>query len=66
MAMSKRKNKLLAGPLKRRLCPACMKPCLELYAGWLTGNYICRKCGYLGPLAVEEEAKKRKKGKKKP
>lgn len=63
---------------KRKLCPKCRSPDLQLYAGWYTGSYNCRHCGYLGPLVLEEDirksrprkkmkkpAKKRKAGKKK-
>ena len=50
---------------KKTLCPNCRKPELELYAGWTTGNYQCRKCGYLGPLVLEEVKTYMKSSKKK-
>ena len=40
-----------------KLCPNCGKAGLEMYAGWQTGNYICRNCGYLGPIVLEIEKK---------
>lgn len=43
---------------KIKLCPRCRKAKLEMYAGWQTGNYICRGCGYIGPLSLEIEKKK--------
>jgi hypothetical protein len=39
------------------VCPVCRKGRLEMYAGWVTGSYICKKCGYIGSLVIEEDVK---------
>lgn len=44
---------------KKKLCPNCKKQGVELYAGWVTGSYQCRKCGYVGPVVVEQVRKKK-------
>ncbi|HLD85417.1 MAG TPA: hypothetical protein VI968_02565 [archaeon] len=45
---------------KIRLCPNCKKTGIELYAGWTTNSYICKKCGYLGPIVIEQVPKTKK------
>ena len=41
--------------MKRQLCPVCKKDSLILAAGGMTGNFKCKKCGYLGNLVIEED-----------
>ena len=36
-------------------CPKCRSTKVNLYAGALTGQYHCEKCGYLGVLIIEED-----------
>lgn len=40
-------------------CPRCANPNLQLYSGldfWLTPKqYVCTKCGYVGPVYMELE-----------
>jgi len=42
-----------------KLCPVCHNTDIELLSGlsgWLTPEiYICRKCGYKGPIILELE-----------
>ena len=38
-------------------CPVCKSAKINLYAGALTGQYHCEKCGYLGVLVIEEDIK---------
>ncbi len=47
-------NKKMDSMKKRKLCPNCKKPRIELYAGWITGSYHCKACGYIGPVVIEE------------
>lgn len=51
--------------MKKLLCPKCRSGRIEMYAGFVTGSYLCKKCGYLGPL-IEEISAKRKSAKKTP
>lgn len=56
---------------KIKKCPNCGGEEVYWYAGAITGSYQCRKCGYIGPLVVEETrirsaAKRAGKRKKKP
>jgi predicted RNA-binding Zn-ribbon protein involved in translation (DUF1610 family) len=46
-------------PSKKK-CPICMSEEIDFYAGALTGSYHCKKCGYVGPIIVEEDDDKRK------
>ena len=47
-------------------CPRCANPDVGLLSsldGWLTPKqYICEKCGYVGPLMMELEKEKEEKG----
>ena len=43
-------------------CPQCKSTNVTLYMGGHFGKYLCKKCGYVGPLIIEEpdeEIKKR-------
>ena len=48
---------------KRKLCPACRSAEIYWYAGGTTGAYECKKCGYVGPLVIEEISIKKTKKK---
>jgi len=37
-----------------RRCPKCKSEDLE-YVPWLGQIWICKKCGYKGPVVVEED-----------
>jgi tRNA(Ile2) C34 agmatinyltransferase TiaS len=39
----------------RRLCPKCGEPNPKMAAGGQMGIYFCVKCGYRGPVVVEED-----------
>ena len=41
--------------MKVRKCPRCKSTDITLDTGGQTGKYICKKCGYIGPLIVEED-----------
>ena len=47
-------------------CPKCADPNLKLHSSldlWLTPpQYICNKCGYLGPIFMELEKEENKEG----
>ncbi|MFH1332168.1 MAG: hypothetical protein ABIH63_02685 [archaeon] len=45
-------------------CPKCKSEDITLYMGAHFGKYICKKCGYIGALILEEEDKKKKAKKK--
>lgn len=36
-------------------CPKCFSTEIDYFAGGLTGQYHCKKCGYVGPIIIEEE-----------
>jgi hypothetical protein len=36
-------------------CPKCGSTSIDFYAGGLTGVHHCKKCGYLGPIVLEED-----------
>ncbi len=40
--------------MKPKKCPNCRSEGLDLFLGFTTGNYLCKRCGYIGPIAVEE------------
>ena len=47
--------------MKRAIfCPRCGSPDIQAYAGGITGTYICRKCGYMGALVLEQDLVKSK------
>lgn len=46
--------------LKIKKCPACKSTNITLYMGGHFGTYLCKKCGYTGPLILEERAKFKK------
>ena len=62
--------------MNTKRCPKCKRKGVDLFLGFTTGNYLCKKCGYIGPIVIEEstiitkkaakkkETKKKKKGKK--
>jgi predicted RNA-binding Zn-ribbon protein involved in translation (DUF1610 family) len=39
----------------KKSCPKCGSERIDFYAGGLTGSYHCKKCGYMGPIIVEED-----------
>lgn len=41
-------------------CPQCFEEGLEGFIGGQFGQYACRKCGYVGPIALEDEPKGKK------
>jgi len=41
-------------------CPICGSSKIDFYAGALTGSYHCKKCGYVGPIVVEEDSLSKK------
>jgi len=41
--------------MKIKKCPRCKSTRIVLEAGFITGNYHCRKCGYIGPIVLEED-----------
>lgn len=45
-------------------CPSCKSEEVTLYMGAHFGKYLCKKCGYVGVLVIEEGDKKRKRFKK--
>jgi len=49
------------------LCPRCESPNIELsskFDSWLMPKrYICRDCGYTGPIILEVDEKEERKGK---
>ncbi len=50
-----------------KICPICRKATLEAYMGGILGEYRCKNCGYVGPIALEiyqEKRKNKKSGKK--
>jgi hypothetical protein len=34
-------------------CPVCQSEEITTYMGGQFGKYICKKCGYIGPLVIE-------------
>tara|TARA_Y100000310_G_scaffold141993_1_gene141420 strand:- start:2545 stop:2718 length:174 start_codon:yes stop_codon:yes gene_type:complete len=48
-------------------CPKCASNKINLFAGAITGQYNCKKCGYVGVIIIEEDLKefeKKEKGDK--
>jgi predicted RNA-binding Zn-ribbon protein involved in translation (DUF1610 family) len=43
--------------MKKQKCPNCGSEDINLFFGGQFGKYKCKKCGYLGPIIVEEEDK---------
>jgi transposase-like protein len=39
----------------KKFCPKCNSEDIELVAGGVTGNYMCRNCGFSGTLFPEKE-----------
>ena len=52
-----------------KVCPRCGSPDIHLSSSldaWLTPEqYICRKCGYKGPIILEVEIDEEKEGREK-
>ncbi len=42
--------------IKKNKCPQCKSERINWYAGALTGSYHCEKCGYIGPIVIEEDS----------
>ncbi|MDP3917186.1 MAG: hypothetical protein Q8Q42_02765 [Nanoarchaeota archaeon] len=45
----------------KKSCPKCGSFEVDFYAGALTGSYHCKRCGYIGPIIVEEDDQSEKK-----
>jgi len=41
--------------MKIKKCPRCRSRDIILDTGGQTGKYACKKCGYIGPLIIEED-----------
>ncbi len=41
-----------------KYCPKCKTANLDMYSGFMTGAYYCKKCGYLGTLVIEKSLTK--------
>ncbi len=39
-------------------CPKCKQQTLVPYMGWNFGTHLCKTCGYIGPLFIEDVPKK--------
>lgn len=37
-------------------CPHCESILIDAWIGGITGLYFCKKCKYMGPVVLEEEA----------
>lgn len=44
--------------MKVRKCPKCESTKVEMFAGYISGTWECKKCGYVGALILEERIKK--------
>ncbi|MBI4095965.1 MAG: TFIIB-type zinc ribbon-containing protein [DPANN group archaeon] len=40
---------------KIQLCPICKSEDLAVWAGNVTGEYLCKSCGYKGAFIIEKE-----------
>ncbi|MBI2040498.1 MAG: TFIIB-type zinc ribbon-containing protein [DPANN group archaeon] len=40
---------------KIQLCPICKSEDLVMWAGNVTGEYLCKNCGYKGAFIIEKE-----------
>jgi Zn ribbon nucleic-acid-binding protein len=40
---------------RKLLCPACGSDNITLWTGGVSGIYQCCKCGYIGPIIIEED-----------
>jgi len=38
-----------------RKCPRCGSEDIGFETGFVTGQYHCKDCGYVGPIVLEEE-----------
>lgn len=36
-----------------KICPKCKSKNITLYRGGITGQYVCKDCGYIGELIIE-------------
>ena len=52
--------------MNTKRCPKCKRKGVDLFLGFTTGNYLCKKCGYIGPIVIEESTIITKKTTKKP
>ncbi|MEK6852902.1 MAG: hypothetical protein AABX59_03405 [Nanoarchaeota archaeon] len=44
------------GALKGKIfCPVCKSHNITFYVGFITGNYQCKKCGYVGALVLKKK-----------
>ena len=50
--------------MKLRRCPKCHSSKWEMHLGFLTGNYHCTNCNYIGPILEEIDLDKKVKRKK--
>ncbi|OGM01335.1 hypothetical protein A3K72_03115 [Candidatus Woesearchaeota archaeon RBG_13_36_6] len=49
------KSKTKKSVKTKEICPSCKSKDITLFMGGIFGKYKCKKCGYIGPLVVEEE-----------
>ena len=49
--------------MKLKRCPKCHSSKWEMHLGFLTGNYRCTKCDYIGPILEEIDLDKKVKRK---
>jgi hypothetical protein len=40
-----------------KICPKCKSADITLYMGGKFGKYLCKKCGYIGPIIIEKQEK---------
>jgi len=41
--------------MKTQKCPKCGSEDISLFLGGQFGKYKCKKCGYIGPMIIEED-----------
>lgn len=49
-----------------KFCPNCKSEDVEMVAGGITGGWMCRACGYSGPVLEKEILDKKIGGKDEP
>ena len=43
--------------MNMKKCPTCRSVDITYYMGGQFGKYACKKCGYIGPLILEDDKK---------
>ena len=46
---------MISSNMKLNICPNCRSTEINYYAGALTGQYHCEKCGYMGAIILEKD-----------